>query len=515
MQGADEFADFDVDDEAMIAAAEEVEREHAFLRRLEQTAGSTAWQPALPPVPEEGLARAVPARALFGAAGGGRFTTPVPQVKGARRPPLLNGVLAITRGVGGTSPLMSLLGDRSCPEVEEEDFFSPLGGAPSRANVPRDNGAAPAGHKRKAFVSPCLHALDGDAENGPAKPAVAPRRQQQAEAASALAPSLPSKSKEAARGGARPERVPKRAAMAHAAAPEPRAPSAHEQLDELLDGVSLFAEPPPPPPPLDPSAARDAGQPGQDDGAWGACVFDEDDDAASGMPAQAIGDAAFFAPLSRAPPVQPAMAGGSLLPADRAAELARADSIDIDLTLDEDDGAEADGGACTARAEQHARATTPASALGRNFTSPVAGAAAGAQPTAPSFMRRPRALDLTELAPGVSIPGELARQLRPHQREGVIFLAAGLNGDLVEDQHGVVLGDVPGLGKSAQIIGTMLACRSWLRKVRTRAARARGPRMAAVQDACARAARAWRPCKMHELTRARCIVTARSLVRRR
>ncbi|KAJ1624056.1 P-loop containing nucleoside triphosphate hydrolase protein, partial [Pavlovales sp. CCMP2436] len=54
--------------------------------------------------------------------------------------------------------------------------------------------------------------------------------------------------------------------------------------------------------------------------------------------------------------------------------------------------------------------------------------------------------------------------LRPHQRDGIVWLCRGIGGELVEG-HGAVLADVPGLGKSAQIIGTLLASSSWVKKL--------------------------------------------------
>lgn len=52
----------------------------------------------------------------------------------------------------------------------------------------------------------------------------------------------------------------------------------------------------------------------------------------------------------------------------------------------------------------------------------------------------------------VSVPGHLCRVLRPHQREGVVFLYKCISGIRSVDFTGAILADEMGLGKTLQCI---------------------------------------------------------------
>jgi hypothetical protein len=350
-----------------------------------------------------------------------RFNTPNVPVRpghtrqGSVAPPLMNRALAFSpAGPSSKLNVMPSILDRSCDEVEEEDFRGqqPMAGAHEAQAEP----------KKRGFQSPYM----GGPAPGAAILPPTPASKRSAPPNRAHAAATTSQHKAIKRtalfsgadlaGGLHPrDDVHAQPAL------DMGVPSSAQPTDELE--VSLFPEPPP----FVPIGGAAGG-----DG-WGACVWDDDDDDCDG------GDK-------------------SMLANERAAEVPREESaptapaprrIDLDLTVEDDDDDVDDDALFPPLDPRRSTAATPASTVHAS--------------RAPNFAWNASAATV-ELAPDVSVPAMLARKLHPHQREGIVFLSHGIRGELVDNQHGVVLADVPGLGKSAQIIGTLLACRSWVKK---------------------------------------------------
>jgi len=453
MLGGDTFDEFPIDEdpELLVQAAIEIERQQHLLGQLAQAVAAADGYPVTP-----AHARASPGRAAS------RVNTARPQAQALRVPaprsmmPVLNGALVVNRA-GGTPALMSLL-DQKCAEVPDMDFFSPVAAGP-RGSAPRTcaHEAQTSCKRKPTFQSPVVvGAMPHCCESTSTERAVVRARA----AAAVSSDGLPFTIERAALDM---RRKPTAAHTLHAAAgasnlKQPADGMCESPQDEVEE--SLLGNPPPLPQ-LDLAMANVTA--GGLCAEWAPCEFDDDEAGCIAADASMVHAGAAHACLDArgrgSTPLRPhemgARAPGTIGEPNAGIRIPRPcapAAVDFDLTIGADEGDEivddvSDGG--------QPRAATAASVL------TLAPRRWGFQPP----VARPVPPALTQLAPNVSVPTDLAKQLRPHQRDGIVFLCNGISGNLVENQRGAVLADVPGLGKSAQVIGMLLACGSWLKKV--------------------------------------------------
>lgn len=429
-----------LDSEEFAIEFAELERRQRFLDGVSQTVQSQAADGARPldrstfGSPATPGAQLAPGRSAF-----------------VRKPPQMNGSLLISRG-GGPKPMSSF--DDPLEEVDEDmpstsggatkarrDFVSPVV-APPATNGTRHARTEPEARPERRTSAPSACCTTPQAHAPAAWPRATPSfLQPQAQ------PSQPAAVPSGTRAFARPSFLepqvrPSQPADVPLASRElarsTPAPAAHGALSFFSQapvawgsdaGAHALAPP-------ERRAGADTFMPRAND--WGACTFDDDEDGEGG--------------------------DEGLLPESTTDEGRRDGApMEIDLTLDEplhEPTPLAPPPATGTAPELHAFPPPQVAPLHLPPPPPppprpVAAAAPRSGPQAPLAVA---------IADGVYLPRRLADRLRPHQREGVTFMHGAISRSGDPDERGCILADVPGLGKSVQIIGTIIACRAWLRK---------------------------------------------------